>query len=167
MIYRYVAIVVLLLSSNLSFAGDDWESKLLQKLNLREDTRGNQPRIHVVDPYLVERVEKKDTFYNRCRTQKFASFYEQEQCIKKASNDYFHAYPERGTDEYGEKFYGSLSKQEAKAKRDELLKLLDWASYYPKSGNEGKELTVPDIKLEITYIERYVMEITPRMYDTR
>lgn len=154
--------------SNLSFANPDtWEAELLEKFHLRENTRGNSPREHVIDPYRVSRLEKKETYYTRCNSKKFDNFYEHEQCIKKASSNYRDEYPDRGTDAYGEKNYTPLSKEEGKNKRDELLKLLDWVSFYPKSGNDDTELTVQHLKKEIRFIERYVMRIHPRSYETR
>lgn len=166
--FRTLAAIALSFISSLSFAGiDNWEAEYIKKNNLRENTRGNKPREHIIDPYRVSRLEKKEAFYARCNGKKFDNFYAEEQCIKKASSDYRDQYPDRGTDAYGEKFYAPLSKAEAKVKRDELLKLLDWASFESKLENEDIELTVSDIRSEIMYIERYVMQISPRSYETR
>ncbi|MBK82234.1 MAG: hypothetical protein CMD81_08070 [Gammaproteobacteria bacterium] len=166
--FRILAIVALTFFSSISVAEtDDWEAKYIKKHHLRENTRGNKPREHVVDPYLVERKKQRSSFSSRCDIDNFKTMGLYEACSDEAMNEYRTKYPDRGTDGYGEKFYAPLSREEGKVKRDELLKLLDWVSFYPKFENEDIELTVPDIRSEIMYIERYVMQIPPRSYETR
>lgn len=165
---RILAALVLTFISSLSVAEiDNWEAEYIKKNNLRENTRGNKPREHIIDPYLVEKMKNEERFASKCKIKEFKSFGLYEECQRKAWDQYYEEYPERGTDAYGEKFYASLSKEEAKSKRDQLLKLLDWASFESKLENEDIELTVSDIRSEIMYIERYVMQIPPRSYETR
>lgn len=135
--------------------------------NVRVSKRGDKPREHRIDPYRVERKSKEKDFYDVCKGKKFKSFYEQVDCTKEAGEKFRSKYPDRGTDDYGEMFYSKLSKEEAKTKRNELLELMDWVSYYPKQENKDTELTVEHLKREIFYIERYVMKINPREYETR
>ena len=136
--------------------------------NMRKSTRDSDtPRDHVVDKYRQERHEKRDSYVTRCRGKKFKTFYEQEQCIDKAVNEYQEKYPDRGTHAYGEKFYSKLSVEEGREKRDDLLNILDRVSFHPKPGNEGIELTVEHVRDEMHYIERYVMKTAPRYYETR
>lgn len=133
----------------------------------RIGARGAKPRQHVVDPYRIDRQNNKDKFYSKCKEKKFKSFYEKHDCIKGASKEFNELYPDRGTDGYGDMFYKSLSDLEATKKRNELLKHLDTVSYYPKEENKETELNVSHVEHEIYYIERYVLEIVPRAYETR
>lgn len=135
--------------------------------NVRVSKRGDKPREHRIDPYRVERKSKEDSYYATCKNTKFKSFYDQVDCTKAAGEKYRSDFPDRGTEAYGEKFYSKLSKEEGKEKRSQLLELLDWVSYYPKQENKETELTVDHLRNEIFYIERYVMKINPREYETR
>lgn len=129
--------------------------------------RKDRPRDHYIDPYRVERISKEESYYDVCKNKEFKSFYERSDCTKSATEKYRSEYPDRGTEQYSAKVYANLSKADAKAKRSELLKLMDTVSYYPKEESKDTELTVDHIRKEIFYIERYVIKINPRKYETR
>lgn len=167
-----IYLVPLILFSNIAYSGNLLEDLKQDKQKRKESIvklapRGDKPREHIVDPYREKRIAKKENYYSVCNKKKFKSFYEELDCTKKAGKKFRSDFPDRGTDEYGEKFYAKLSKEQGKRKRDELLKQLDWVSFYPKSENKDIELTVDHLRREITYIERYVMKINPRHYETR
>ncbi len=135
--------------------------------NVRVSERGDKPREHTIDPYRVERASKEQSYIEVCKGKKFPSFNAEYKCFSDARDKFNSDYPDRGTHQYGEKYYFKLSPQEGREKREELLKLLDLVSYFPKPGNEKGEITVEHLKKEIFYIERYVMKINPREYETR
>jgi len=162
-----MAAVIVALLPNLSFAINDAFKPRASTSDMRPDTRGDKPREHVIDAYRQDRLKHKDAFYSGCKKKEFSNAYLEMDCYKDAGKKYRAEYPDRGTHEYGEKFYSVLSPEEGRIKRDELLKLLDLVSYYPKLGNEETELTVKHIRQEMHYLERYVMKINPRYYETR
>lgn len=163
-----IAALVMAISPGLSFAEihEDFRPKA-QKSSMREGSRGvNTPREHVLDKYRQERLEHKGGFYRVCKENKFSNAYLQMDCYNAAGEKFREKYPDRGTNAYGKKMYSVLTLEEARQKRDELLKLLDIVSFYPKTGNKEIELTVKHIRQEIHYIERYVLKISPRHYET-
>lgn len=135
-----------------------------EKKEVRESKRGNRPREHYNDPYRVLREEKRSAYASKCNIKDFKKFPEYSKCFDAAMGEYRTDFPDRGSHEYSEKYYSALSKQQAEEKREELLNLLDRVSFYARPENEKVELLVDHLLSEITYIERYVMEIPPRDY---
>lgn len=135
-----------------------------ESADIRESTRGDKPREHYIDPYRQLREEKRKLYSSKCNLKDFKNFPLYSKCFDQAMAEYRTEFPDRGTDEYGSKFYSGLNKMAAKDKRDELVRMLDHVSFFSKPGNEETELTIDHLTSEIMYIERYVMEIPPRDY---
>lgn len=134
---------------------------------IRFSKRGDSPREHTIDPYLENRAKKKSEYYDECKGKDYASFYAQLECTKSAGLKFRQDYPDRGTDEYSKIKYQNLSKEKAITKVNELLEKLDVVSFFPSEKNKEIELTVGKIEKEIFYIERHVLKINPRKYETR
>jgi hypothetical protein len=134
---------------------------------VRESKRGNKPREHYIDPYRVERLAKEKDANKACDDIPVRSFKALTECMDKQSTILDKSYPDRGTNAYGEKNYSVLSKELALAKREELLDLLDYVAFQASFDTKNVELTVDHIKSEIFFIEKNVLKINPRDYETR
>jgi len=166
---RLIAIFVLLavipsLSSAQGLLDEIKTRSKTESNEVRINKHANKPREHYIDPYREMRIPKKSEYRSKCNIKDFKKMYDYEQCRKDAMKEYRVEYPDRGTPQYGEKFYSGLSKEEAKEKRDQLIELMDRVSFNPKPGNEKIELTINQLHIETMYIERYVLKVTPRDY---
>jgi len=150
----------------MAFQMDAFAFKTLEEelKEVRVSERGNRPRDHVIDPYKKKQVEMEDVYYSACRGKKFEKFYQYEECSNNAYEKWSTNYPNRGSNEYGDKFYSKLNPAQAKAKRDELIKLMDIVSFAPRYKDREIELVVDDLHYEVMYIERYVLKVNPRNY---
>jgi len=157
---KYLLICIMAFQVN-AFAFKTLEEELKE---VRVSERGYRPRDHVIDPYKQERQKVRRSYSKQCRGKKFEKFYQYEECSDNAHEKWSADYPNRGSNEYGDKFYSKLSPAQAKAKRDELVKLMDTVSFAPRYKDREIELVVDDLHYEVMYIERYVLKVNPRDY---
>lgn len=144
------------------------EKKLDVEIEKRFKNR-DKPREHTIDPYRVKRMDMKIKYRDKtkveCKKKNFDSFQKEYDCLSDGMDKWYEENPDRGTVEYGDKFYAKLSKAEAKKKLKDLIELMDVVSFNPRTPkSEPVELTVDLLHSETMYIERYVLKVNPKDY---
>ncbi len=126
-----------------------------------ESKPGNKARKHFQDPYRITRNDLEGREYRKCGSVKGVQA--QMDCMTDAEDLLNINYPDRGTMEYGDKFYSKLSKDDAKAKIKELIELMDTVAFRPRTRKtKDIELVVDMLNRETRYIEQYVLRINPK-----
>lgn len=149
------------------FCQSAYAAKTLDQVlaEVRENKRGDKARTHITDPYRVDRLKKRDeqkaVVTKSCQSIK--NGYKRFNCFNDGMDKWSKENPDRGTKEYGDKFYANLDKVTAKSKLKELISLMDYVSFNPSSiDNKDTELTVDLLHSETMYIERYVLKVNPK-----
>ncbi|NRA71963.1 MAG: hypothetical protein HRU24_13155 [Gammaproteobacteria bacterium] len=160
----------IIISLSLTLSLPALATKTLDELLIesRISKRGDKPREHVADPYRIKRLADYKVYANKvhqkCK-EKHKKFYFQLKCTKELRKEWYAKNPDRGTTEFGDKFYASMTELTAKAKLKELIGLIDYVSFNPKYiKTENIELTVDILHRETMYIERYVLKQNPNDY---
>ena len=112
---------------------------------------------HYVDPAQVRYDESRDKIYQKafdnCSPKSFKTVRDLEKCRRQYFDEANEKFPVRGTDEYSEKFYSKLTKEQAEQKLIELEKIYNQAGM---SSRKPGEISRTEVETEGWWIQKHI-----------
>ena len=121
----------------------------------------------IIDPYQLERHQNKEAETERCNAIDISeNVFARRKCWRDVNTKYKVEFPNRGTNEYAKKVYFGLTKEQGKAKIDELQSLQQKARENIDHGDlQPGEITAGQLMAEKWWIYEHVLGLDPqRLY---